>query len=200
VIILHPAVGQTDLDHRLELLGDSGGGLVGEDPRRLVLQQNGVVDPTRIRHDGVIDPDVEPQDEPCPAQVPCNLHADAGIPILDGDGLGVDLGFEREPIVELDREALGDDATDRLRGVVDASEEVDVAGRPRDCGIPDPQHHSAFDHETIRPLRLRQSEEEPLHRVVEDRLLEVQAQLRGPSLQSTAYLNRGLGAHISAWT
>ena len=73
------------------------------------------------------------------------------MPILDSDGNDLDLGFERETIGELDREARGDDATDRLRGVVDAPGEVDVAGRARNHGIPDAQHDSALDHETIRP-------------------------------------------------
>ncbi len=87
--------------------------------------------------------------EPRPAQVPNYLRTNARVSILDGDRNDVDLRFEREAVIEPDREALGDYAANRFRGVVDAPEEVDVASRSGDRRIPHAQHDGALDHKAL---------------------------------------------------
>src|SRR5665647_671331 len=68
VEVLQAAVRLAQRHHGFELLGDRRLGRVGEDPRLVHVEENGVVDPGGFRHDLGTDPDVHLQLEARPGQ------------------------------------------------------------------------------------------------------------------------------------
>jgi hypothetical protein len=167
VVVLEPTVRETFAHDRLVLLGERRHRTVGKDARTVQVQQCRVVHPLGIRNDSVVDADVELQSESAPVETAVHHDPDSRVRVLCVDLRHLDLGIEHEPVVGTDDgETLADDSRHGHWRVVDVTKEVDVARRASERSSPGTEHDGALDDESLSPLRLGQSIQEPLDREV----------------------------------